>query len=135
LAAEVFAFLRMPRRPLMPRLAVTLFQLPKGISMATATRKPAKKPAAKKQAAKAPADYVQEAIGDVDRANDRLRTLASDLRVRAEDEVRQFQSSLDRAGEQVRVELGRRAIRAQGSTQALTQLSSEIRKRKAELTK
>jgi len=108
--------------------------------MATATRKPAKKPAARKPAAKkpadkGPADYVQEAIGDVDRASDRLRTLASDLRVRAEGEVQAFQSSLDRAGEQVRVELGRRAIRAQGSTQALTQLSTEIRKRKAELSK
>ena len=121
--------------------------------MATATRKPAKrtaakKPAAKKSAASTPVDYVQEAIGDIkkaresaageagdqlDRAADRLREVASDLRVRAEDEVREFQSALDRASAQLRVELGRRAIHAQGSTAALTQLSAEIRKRRAEL--
>ena len=63
------------------------------------------------------------------------RTLASDLRGRAEDEAHDFQSSLDRASEHLRVDLGLRAVRAQGSTEALTHLSSEIRKRKAELTK
>lgn len=39
------------------------------------------------------------------------------------------------ASEHLRVDLGLRAVRAQGSTEALTHLSSEIRKRKAELTK
>lgn len=113
--------------------------------MATTAHKPAKKPAAKTSI-----DYVQEAIGDIDkarqsargearaqldRATERLRSLASDLRDRAGDEVRDFESSLERASEHLRVELVLRAIRGQGSTEALTQLSSEIRKRKAELTK
>lgn len=111
--------------------------------MATTAHKPTKKPAAKTSA-----DYVQEAIGDIDkaresaqgearaqldRATDRLRTLASDLRDRAGDEVRDFESALDRASEHLRLELGLRAIRAQASTEALRKLSSEIRKRKAEL--
>jgi hypothetical protein len=101
--------------------------------MATATRKPAKRAAAKKPAAKKPA--AGDAGAQLDRAAERLRDVASELRVRAEDEVKEFQSALDRAGEQLRVELGRRAIHAQGSTAALTQLSAEIRKRRAELTK
>jgi hypothetical protein len=49
--------------------------------------------------------------------------------------VHDFESSLDRASDHLRVELGLRAIRAQGNTEALTQLSPEIRRRKAELTK
>lgn len=122
--------------------------------MATTPSKPAKpaarKPAAKKPAAKTSTDYLQEAIGDIDkaretakgqagaqldRAAERLRTLASDLRDRAEDEVQDFQASLDRASEHLRVELGLRAIRAQDSAAGLTQLSTEIRKRRAELAK
>lgn len=122
--------------------------------MATTAHKPTKKPATKKPAtkpaAKTSADYVQEAMGDIDkaresaqgearaqldRATDRLRTLASNLRDRAGDEVRDFESSLDRASEHLRLELGLRAVRAQASTEALTKLSSEIRKRKAELAK
>lgn len=113
--------------------------------MATTAQKPAKKPTAKTSI-----DHVQAAIAEIgkarqsaqgeartqlDRATDRLGTLASDLRGRAEDEADDFQSSLDRASEHLRVDLGLRAVRAQGSTEALTHLSSEIRKRKAELTK
>lgn len=109
--------------------------------MARATRPPEEKTAT---------DRIQEVIGDVDKARqsaqgeartrldhaaERLRELASDVRERTEDEVREFQESLDRASEHLRVELGLRAIRAQSSTEALTKLSAEIRKRKAELTK
>jgi hypothetical protein len=106
--------------------------------MAAATSKPAaRKPAARKPPARKPT--AKSAVGDagaqLDQAADRIREFASELRSRADDEIHEFQSALDRAGEQLRVELGRRAIRAQGSPQALTQLSAEIRKRKAELTK
>jgi hypothetical protein len=150
----VFVFVRMPAGGIERRLSVALPNQPKGHTMATtATKKPARKPAkkpVKKSVGKTSIDYVQEAIADIrkaresvageaaeqlDHASDRLRVLASDLRGRAEDEVHEFQSTLESAGEQVRVELGRRAIRAQASTTALTQLSSEIRKRRAELTK
>lgn len=113
--------------------------------MTTTTHQPAKK-----QATMGSVEHLQEAIGEIDkarqsaqgearghldRATDRLRTLASDMRERAGDEAHDFQSSLDRASEHLRIDLGLRAVRAQGSTEALTELSSEIRKRKAELTK
>ena len=112
--------------------------------MSTTTPKPAEQPAAKSSI-----DHLQEAISEIDRArqsaqgeareqldraSDRLRTLAGDLRGKAGDEAHDVQSSLDRASEHLRIDLGLRAVRAQGSTDALTRLSAEIRKRKAELT-
>ena len=87
----------------------------------------------------------QAATGEIraslDTAMERLRGIATDLRERAGDlrgragdEVRDFEESLDRASDQLRVELGLRAIRAQDSVEALTELSAEIRRRKAQLT-
>ena len=118
--------------------------------MATTTRKAPAKPA------KSSLDYLQEAMADLEKARqsatgeirasldaaiERMRRLATELRERAEelrgradDEVRDFEKSLDKASDQLRVELGLRAIRAQDSVEALTQLSAEIRRRKAQLT-
>lgn len=103
---------------------------------------------AAKTKASTPMEYVQDALGDVDkarqsaqgeakaqleRASERLRDLAVDMRERAGDEMRELESTLDRAGETLRLEIALRAIRAQSSTESLTKISAEIRKRKAEL--
>lgn len=94
-------------------------------------------------------DALQSAIGDLDEAGrraggelrgqleaitDRLRGAASDLRDRASEQTKEFESSLDRASDHLRVELGLRAIRVQESPEALRLMSAEIRKRKAQLT-
>jgi methyl-accepting chemotaxis protein len=114
------------------------------------TRKPPAKPA------KTSLDHLQEAMADLEKARqaatgeirasidtaiERMRGIATDLRERAGDlgsragdDTREFEESLDRASEQLRVELGLRAIRAQDSVEALTKLSAEIRRRKAQLT-
>lgn len=95
------------------------------------------------------ADDMQEAISAIDRARhslqgearaqlertaDRLREIAGDMRSRAGDELHDLESSLDRAEEAMRIEFGVRAIRAQTSLEALTTLSGELRRRRAELT-
>jgi hypothetical protein len=94
-------------------------------------------------------DALQDAISDLDEAGrraggelrgqieaitERLRGAAADLRDRATAQTKDFESSLERASEHLKVELGLRAIRVQDSPEALRQLSAEIRKRKAELT-
>ena len=101
-----------------------------------------------KTEAKTSMDYLQEAISDVDKARqsaggemrerldeamERLRTVATELRERAEEQAHDLEASLDRAGEELRIEFGVRAVRAQRSPKALTRMSSEIRKRRAEL--
>lgn len=112
--------------------------------------KPAKRaepaPAAPRQLSSL--DYIQQALEDldkargratdelretIDRATERLRRAAADLRSRAEDETSQFEESLERATEEVRRELGRRAIHAQRTPDALTELSAEIRKRRSQI--
>jgi uncharacterized protein YicC (UPF0701 family) len=119
--------------------------------MPTTTTKPAKRteraPTARRQPSSL--DYIQKALDDLDKARgrasdelresidsaiERLRHAASDLRSRAEDETSQWQQSLDRASEDVRRELGRRAVRAQRTPDALTELSTEIRKRRSQVS-
>jgi hypothetical protein len=114
------------------------------------TTKPAKRaeraPAAPRQLSSL--DYIQQALEDldkargratdelretIDRATERLRRAASDLRSRAEDETSQFEESLERATEEVRRELGRRAVHAQRTPDALTELSAEIRRRRSQI--
>ncbi|MBV8217526.1 MAG: hypothetical protein JO325_03605 [Solirubrobacterales bacterium] len=79
----------------------------------------------------------QEATGGVrrslDSALDRLREVKDELRERAEDQTAEWQHALEQAPERVRREMGRRAIRAQRTPEALEELSAEIRTRKAEL--
>jgi hypothetical protein len=116
------------------------------------TTKPAKRtnraPAARRRPSSL--EYVQKALVDLDKARgrasdelresidsaiERLRHAASDLlRSRPEDETSQWEGSLERASEEVRRELGRRAVRAQRTPDALTQLSTEIRKRRSQIS-
>jgi hypothetical protein len=108
-----------------------------------------------KRARRAPArpepssvDYVQQALEDLDKARgragdelrhtldntvERLRKAAAELRSRAEGEATDWEHALERASEEMRRELGRLAVRAQGTPEALTELSTEIRKRTREL--
>lgn len=108
-----------------------------------------KRTAARKPVTGSPADHLQAAMVDIDKARqaaqgelrsqlddayDRVRDTAAELRDRAGDDVREWQEALERGSEHLRVELGLRAVRAQSTTDGLSQLSAEIRKRKAELT-
>jgi hypothetical protein len=94
-------------------------------------------------------DYVQKALHDlekarthgskelrtaIDGATERLREASSDLRSRAGDQTAEWEKTLERASDDALRELGRLAIRAQRTPEALTVLSTEIRKRKAQLT-
>jgi hypothetical protein len=63
---------------------------------------------------------------------DRLKQGTSGLRSRAEDQTAQWEDTLERASEDALRELGRLAVRAQRTPEALTELSAEIRKRKAQ---
>ena len=95
-----------------------------------------------------PADHVRQAIDELDQAREgasqqarehidtalhRLRDAADDLGARARDQMSDFQDMLESAGEDLRIELARRAIRAQRSSSALTEISAEVSRRKAEL--
>lgn len=96
-----------------------------------------------------PADHVHQAIDDLDQARveasqqvrdqidaaiTRLRDAADDLGTRARDQMGEFQEVLESASEDLRIELARRAVHAQRSVSALTEISAEVRRRKAELT-
>jgi hypothetical protein len=110
----------------------------------------APKPAQRTAARKPPSslDYVQKALEDLDKARgrasdelrttldgaiERLRKATKDMRSRAGTEAADFEDVISRASEDVRRDLGRRAVQAQQSPEALKELSSAIRKRKAEL--
>lgn len=114
----------------------------------TTTKTPAKKTAKKRADEASTLEYLQQAIEDIDHARQhasadiksnldsamgRMRDIAGDLRERAEDEAAGFQKTLEGATEDMRRELGRRAIRAQRSPAALKDLTAEIQRRKAEL--
>jgi hypothetical protein len=79
----------------------------------------------------------QEATSDVrrslDSALERLHEASDDLRQRTVDQTTEWQDALEHANDEVRREMGRRAIRAQRTPEALKDLSSEIRKRQADL--
>lgn len=62
-----------------------------------------------------------------------MREVRGELRERAEDQTAEWQNALEQAPEKVRREMGRRAIRAQRTPEALEELSAEIRKLKADL--
>ena len=96
-----------------------------------------------------PAVHVRQAIDELDQARDgasqqvrdhidvalqRLRDVTDDLAAHARDQASEFQDALESAGEDLRVELGRRAVRAQRSVSGLNEISAEIRRRKTELT-
>ena len=95
-------------------------------------------------------DRLQQATGDVERMTERasgdlrknlddavgrMRDIAADLRKRAEDEATDLERTLEEATEDVRREVGRRAVRAQGSLEALSEMSAEIRRRRSQLSR
>jgi hypothetical protein len=122
-----------------------------------ATRKPApataRTPTAHKPAPPAPrtsVDYLEDALKDlgmarekggkeirasIDAAMERVREAAKELGSRGQDQVGEWQKTLDAAADDALRELGRMAIRAQRSPEALTQLSAEIRKRRSQLSR
>ena len=96
-----------------------------------------------------PVDHVKHAIDELDLARNGasdqtreridevlawLRDAADDLGTRAKDTAAEWQATLEAAGEDLRLEFGRRAVRAQQSTEALSEISAEVRHRKTELT-
>jgi hypothetical protein len=97
---------------------------------------------------KGTADHLQDALEDLDKARDsateevragidsarqRIEEARDDLSERGRDRLSEWQDALTDAAENMRRELGRAAIRAQGSPEALTEMSEEIKKRHAEL--
>jgi uncharacterized protein YicC (UPF0701 family) len=93
-------------------------------------------------------EYIQQALADLDKARgragdelrvnvdhavERLRKAATELRARAEDEASDWEGALERASEEMRRDLGRLAVRAQRTPEALTDMSTEIRKRRSQL--
>lgn len=75
----------------------------------------------------------QDVATNIDAALTRIHEAADDVRHRAQDQAGEWQEALEHASDDLRVELGRRGIRAQSSPEALKELSGEIRKRQAEL--
>jgi acetyl-CoA carboxylase alpha subunit len=114
--------------------------------MATATKRvaPARRPAEKSTL-----DYLQRALDDLDHARghaqqdarasidnavDRIRDAVKDIGSRAQDEAHEWQDRLEHVSAEARLELGRAAIRAQGTPEALTELAAEVRRRKQALS-
>ena len=94
-------------------------------------------------------DYLQAAVSDltaarsqandeahakIDEAIDKLRDATDQLTDRARSEATNWEKTLEKAGDDALREIGRMTIRAQRTPAALTDLSSEIRKRKAQLS-
>jgi gas vesicle protein len=79
----------------------------------------------------------EKATGDVrsgiDSAVDRLKDVSGSASSRAQDQVSSWRDTLDKATEDVRKELAKLAVRAQGSTEALDELSKEIEERRKAL--
>lgn len=93
-------------------------------------------------------DDIEQACAEIDKARQdaaapirrtldstlaRLREVSADLRQRADDQTAEWQDALEHATDTASREMGRRAIRAQRTPEALTELSREIRNRRAEL--
>jgi len=64
---------------------------------------------------------------------ERMSDIARDIRKRGEDEAADWQHALEHTTEEMRRDLGGRAVRAQQTRGALTELAAEIKKRKAQL--
>jgi len=121
--------------------------------MATTTKKaPARRPKGKSPTKHADGattlEYLQQAIKDVDHARqhagnelhssldaamERMSDIARDIRKRGEDEAADWQHALEHTTEEMRRDLGGRAVRAQQTRDALAELAAEIKKREAQL--
>ena len=79
----------------------------------------------------------QEARGGVrsslDSALARLHEVQGELRQRAQDQFAAWQEAIEQESDETRLEMGRDAVRAQRTPEALKELSGEIRKRESEL--
>ena len=79
----------------------------------------------------------EKATGDVrsgiDSAVARLKDVSGGATSRAQDQVSSFRETLDEATQDVRKELGKLAVRAQGSVEALDELTVEIDERRKAL--
>lgn len=103
----------------------------------------------KKPTEKAPADYLQDALEDldtarekagdevrssIDSARERIGDAREDMTHRSQDQIKEWREQLEGAADDALQELGRWAIRAQRSPDALTELSKEITKRKTQVS-
>jgi uncharacterized protein YjbJ (UPF0337 family) len=79
----------------------------------------------------------EKATGDVrsniDSAVSRLRDASEGATSRAQDQVGNWRDTLDKATEDVRKELGKLAVRAQSSVEALDEIAKEIDERRSAL--
>lgn len=93
-------------------------------------------------------DNIQKAIDDlrsagekatgevrsrIDDAVSRLRDASSDATSRAQDQVSNWRETLDKATEDVRKELAKLAVKAQGSLESLEEVSKEVDARRKAL--
>lgn len=78
-------------------------------------------------------DVSDRARGHIDEVLGWLRDTAGDLGTKARDTAGEWQSTLETAGDDLRVECGRRAVRAQQNTLALDELAAEITLRRDEI--
>ena len=98
---------------------------------------------------KAPADYLQDALRDLDKAREtageevsasidsareRISEAREDMANRSQDQIKDWREQFGSAADEALRELGRWTIRAQRSPEALAELSKEITKRKAEVS-
>jgi ElaB/YqjD/DUF883 family membrane-anchored ribosome-binding protein len=79
----------------------------------------------------------EKATGDVrasiDSAVDRLKDVSGSATSRAQDQVSNWRDTLDKATEDVRKELGKLAVRAQTSAEALDEIAKELEERRESL--
>jgi len=79
----------------------------------------------------------EKATGDVrsgiDSAVARLRDVSGGATSRAQDQVSNWRDTLDKATEDVRKELGKLAVRAQSSLEALDEIAKEVEDRRKAL--
>ena len=77
---------------------------------------------------------VEKATGDVrsriDDAIAQLRDVSGDATGKAQDQISGWRDTLDKATEDVRKELGKLAVRAQSSTEALDEIDKELDERR-----
>ncbi|HEU0025364.1 MAG TPA: hypothetical protein VFQ12_12065 [Thermoleophilaceae bacterium] len=72
--------------------------------------------------------------GRIEAAIDRTRDAMKEAGTETQDQIGDWQKSLEKATDDLRREFGLVAVRAQRSPEALRAMSAEIRKRKAEIT-
>ena len=110
---------------------------------------PATRTPARSHARKTSLDHLQDALKDLTKARDkateeggaaiedamdRIREASKEIADRGQDQLTEWEDALEHAAEGARRELGRIAVHAQRSPEALAEMSTEIRKRKSELT-